>query len=218
MDSDFWHERWQNNRLGFHEGSVNRHLARHWAVIAGNDHSAVFVPLCGKAHDLAWLRERGHEVIGVEISPIACRDFFLERGIRPDVDEGSRFTRYAHDGITLLCGDFFDLTDADLPGIAFVYDRAAVIALPEYQRQAYVEQLNRVAPDAVHSLLITLDYPEQESFTGPPFNVSDREVSERFESTHRVERLAHRTLPDDDGLVRRGLRGGTESVFRLTRR
>ena len=40
--------------------------------------STVLVPLCGKAHDLAFLAERGHRVVGVELSEIAVRAVFSE--------------------------------------------------------------------------------------------------------------------------------------------
>lgn len=218
MDANFWHERWESNRLGFHQGHVNSHLERHWSAVSGDGKGTVFVPLCGKAHDLAWLRECGHRVIGVEISPIACRDFFRERGVEPKIEDGQRYTRYSHDGIDILCGDFFALAPSDLGPVHFVYDRAALIAIPPDRRQAYADHLRHIAPQAGRFLLITLDYPTQESFQGPPFNVSDREVQERFSDTHHIERLYQQSLPADDGLVKRGLRDATESVFLLSNR
>lgn len=215
MEPQFWHERWQTDRLGFHENQVNAHLQRHWPEVTAGRGERVFVPLAGKAHDLAWLREQGHSVVGVEISPIACRDFFRERGVEPTVTEGQRFTVWAHDDIELLCGDYFDLTAADLGPVELVYDRAALIALPESMRQDYVDQLLRIPPDARRILLISLQYPEQDSFSGPPFSVPDTEVAQRFEKTHRIRRLHHQDVPEDDLLVQRGMRDGTESVFLL---
>lgn len=45
--------------------------------------SRVFVPLCGKSLDMIWLAQQGHEVIGVELSPVAVEDFFRENGLNP---------------------------------------------------------------------------------------------------------------------------------------
>lgn len=223
MEPEFWHERWQQEQIGFHEATVNVHLRRFWPeVLSGLDvprnENRVFLPLCGKANDLAWLRERGHGVVGVELSPIACHDFFAERALDPKIKEKQTFTRRSHDGIDLLCGDFFDLNPADLGPVALVYDRAALIALPEDMRQAYVEQLIRLTPEARRILLITLAYPEQEAFSGPPFSVPDEEVRMHFAATHSIRQLDHQSIPEDDPLVARGLRAGTESVFLLERR
>lgn len=218
MEAEFWHERWKNNRLGFHQADVNEHLKRHWKAVRLQAGEKVFVPLCGKAHDLAWLKAQGHPVLGVELSPIACRDFFVERGLVPSLDRGESFTRRVHEGIELWCGDFFHLTAADLSDVDLIYDRAALIALPQESRRRYAKHLTEITPSGRRMLLITLDYPEQDSFRGPPFNVSEEEVLGHFGDTHRVERLYHQPVPADDFLVKRGLQGGTESVFLLTDR
>lgn len=215
MEAEFWHDRWENNRLGFHQADVNEHLKRHWKAVGPQAGEKVFVPLCGKAHDLAWLKAQGHPVLGVELSPIPCRDFFGERGLVPSVDTGEHFTRRVHEGIELWCGDFFHVTAADLADVSLVYDRAALIALPKDSRRRYAEHLKEITPAGTRTLLITLDYPEQGSFRGPPFNVSDDEVRDHFGGTHWVDRLCHQAVPADDFLVKRGLQGGTESVFLL---
>ncbi|MDQ2069024.1 thiopurine S-methyltransferase [Natronospira bacteriovora] len=218
MDPEFWRERWQNDQIGFHEGAVNRLLQSHWHHLNPVPGEAVLVPLCGKAHDLAWLRDQGHEVIGVELSDRACAAFFAERGIEPEESSGQRFTCYRHRQIALWCGDFFQLSPDDIGPVGLVYDRAALIALPEAMRQPYVTHLRHLTGPQARTLLVTLDYPEQPGFQGPPFNVSDGEVERLFGDSHHIERLHHGPLPADDGLRKRGLQGGTESVFCLRRR
>lgn len=64
MEQEFWHERWQNNRIGFHEAEHHPPLAAHWPVVAADSHDDVFVPLCGKLLDMFWLANHGHGVIG----------------------------------------------------------------------------------------------------------------------------------------------------------
>ena len=80
MEHEFWHERWSKKEIGFHEGSVNKFLYDHWPELSGGGTEGVFVPLCGKAHDMWWLHDRGHPIIGVELSDVACKDFFEEVG------------------------------------------------------------------------------------------------------------------------------------------
>ena len=81
VDNQHWLDRWKENRIGFHEPSVNRHLQRFFPQFEVRSGSCIFVPLCGKAHDIAWLAEQGYEVIGIELSRIAIEDFFDENGL-----------------------------------------------------------------------------------------------------------------------------------------
>ncbi len=217
VDPHFWHNRWIRNEVGFHQGEVNPHLREYWICLDPLPEETVFVPLCGKAHDLAWLREQGHAVVGVELSPVACRDFFTERGIEPSVESDERFTRYFHDGIELWCGDYFELSAGNVPNIDLIYDRAALIALPEAMRQRYVAHLTALSREGTRTLLITLDYPPQD-FQGPPFAVGDDEVRDHYAATHELTRLHHQRIPADDPLAQRGLIDATESVFRMRKR
>lgn len=215
MKKDFWQRRWQENRIGFHEGRVNRHLEIHWTALQPGEQETVFVPLCGKAIDLAWLRQRGHRVIGVELSELACKAFFAEQGIKPRLTSTNSFVRYHHDGIDILCGDFFDLTPAHLDGVSLLYDRAALIAMPPDVRPDYCSHLTNLIDSASRGLLITLDYPSQ-TFTGPPFAIPEAEVREHLGKRFKIDRLHDTTLGLDDPLTTRGLQGGSESVFAMS--
>ncbi|HEA51739.1 thiopurine S-methyltransferase [Marinobacter antarcticus] len=219
MEHEFWHERWSKKETGFHEGSVNKFLHDHWPELADAGASAqgVFVPLCGKAHDMWWLHDRGHSVIGVELSEIACKDFFEEAGEKAMVHPGEPFTTFKHDNLELWAGDFFQLAPGDLKHIRLVYDRAALIALPPSMRKHYVEHLTAIIPEGTRILLITLDYNTK--ITAPPFNVSDDEVQELYAADYDIEHITTNTLASDHPFTKRkGLIGATESVFRLTKR
>ncbi|MBK1850460.1 thiopurine S-methyltransferase [Marinobacter sp. 1-4A] len=217
MEHEFWHERWSKKEIGFHEGSVNKFLYDHWPELSGGGTEGVFVPLCGKAHDMWWLHDRGHPVIGVELSEIACKDFFEEAGEKAMVHPSEPFTKFKHESLQLWCGDFFQLVPDDLKHSRLVYDRAALIALPPSMRKAYVEHLTAVIPDGTRILLITLDYGTK--ISPPPFNVSDEEVRELYSPDYEIEHILTNTLPNDHPFTKRkGLIGATESVFRLTKR
>ena len=217
MQSDFWQQRWKESHIGFHEGQVNRHLEAHWSRLSPLADEMVFVPLCGKAIDLAWLRKRGHRVLGVELSSIACRGFFTEREIEPAVTETGAFVHFAHDGIDLLCGDFFDLQRGHLREASLFYDRAALIALPPDARMRYGAHLGEIMGPDGRGLLIALDYPSQ-AFDGPPFAVSDTEIRRHLGMQFDVECLHTEPLRPNNPLVERGLQSATESVYRLTPR
>ncbi|MDN6319724.1 MAG: thiopurine S-methyltransferase [Marinobacter sp.] len=217
MEHEFWHERWSKKEIGFHEGSVNKFLYDHWPELSGDSTADVFVPLCGKAHDMWWLHDRGHAIIGVELSEIACKDFFAEAGEKARVHPGEPFTRFQHENLQLWCGDFFQLAPADLEHIHLVYDRAALIALPPSMRRRYVDHLTAIIPEGTRILLITLDYNTK--ITAPPFNVSDNEVRDLYSADYDIEHILTNTLPNDHPFTKRkGLIDATESVFRLIKK
>lgn len=214
MQPEFWHQRWQDDRIGFHLGQVNPYLVKYWPTLGLHAGSRVFVPLCGKSLDMLWLAEQGHEVVGVEISPIAVRAFFEENRLDPEISQQGAFEIWAVDQITILLGDFFELTPGQLGEVEAVYDRASLIALPADMRAEYVEHLNALCP-AVPRLLITLDY-DQSRMTGPPFAVSDEEVRELYADRSSLVRLAAEdVLADNPRFREQGLDRMVESVWRM---
>ncbi|BES72813.1 thiopurine S-methyltransferase [Marinobacter nanhaiticus D15-8W] len=218
MEHEFWHARWKHQEIGFHEGTVNRYLHDHWPEMVQTGTETVLVPLCGKAKDMWWLYDRGHPVLGIELSPIACKDFFEEAETKALVQPAQPFIRYIHDELQLWCGDFFQLVPDDVEHVRLVYDRAALIALPPKMRRDYAEHLTAVLPDQARILLITLDY-EEGAIKGPPFNVADEEVHQLFGEDFEIEHVLTNPLEKDHPFAkRRGLTEGVESVFKLTRK
>jgi len=65
MNHDFWHQRWATNQIGFHESAANPMLVKHFEQLNLPKGSRVFLPLCGKTLDIAWLLKSGNQVVGV---------------------------------------------------------------------------------------------------------------------------------------------------------
>ena len=179
MHPDFWHERWQNRQIGFHRDEAHPYLTQFWPTLGIAPGSRVFVPLCGKSNDLLWLRAQGHEVVGVEVSPIAVREFFEANRLTPSISTVDSFQLYECDGIRLYCGDFFALTASRLTGVSAVYDRAALVALPPDMRGYYARHLLQLLPVGVKTLLVAFENPQHE-MPGPPFNVDAEEIAALF--------------------------------------
>ena len=57
MKPEYWLERWQLGRIGFHRDEANPRLVEQRSFF--NDCLRVLVPLCGKSHDLDWLAAHG---------------------------------------------------------------------------------------------------------------------------------------------------------------
>jgi thiopurine S-methyltransferase len=193
MDAKFWHDRWQEGRLGFHEGKVNRMLEAHISALALGEGARIFVPLCGKAVDVPWLLSRGYRVAGAELSEIAVRDLFDEMGVTPEVTELGALRRYAAQGVEIFAGDIFDLTADTLGPVDAVYDRAALVALPQEMRRRYAAHLAGITERAPQ-LLVTFEY-DQSVMEGPPFSLSEAEVRACHDARFIIAELADEEVP-----------------------
>ncbi len=218
MKKEFWLERWERSEIGFHQDEINPYLRRFWPELNVARGSEVFVPLCGKSLDMVWLRQQGSYVLGVELSPIAVKDFFHEQGKSPERVSGGRFDNYIADGICLACGDFFDLRKQDMAKVSTVYDRASLVALPPEMRERYARHLVDILPRGAQILLVTFDYPQTE-MPGPPFAVSVKEVEELYGKYAGVRLLAQEdALAQNPRFRQRGVSRMQESIFLLTLR
>ncbi len=217
MQPEFWLDRWRSAQIGFHQAATDRHLQAYWPTLQLPANSHVFVPLCGKSLDLLWLRERGHSVVGVEISPIAAEALFAEHGIPARRRRLADFDVYESDRLTLLRGDFFKLSPALLGGIAAVFDRAALISWTPALRASYVQQLVNLTSPGTQTLLISVEYPE-EQMSGPPFPLVRADIDALYSHNHSIEELGrHEILDLEPRLRARGLTELREVCYRLTR-
>ena len=218
MEKEFWLERWERSEIGFHQDDVNPWLARHWPTLAAAPGSTVFVPLCGKSLDMVWLRQQGHPVLSVELSPIAVAAFFDEPGLCPATAHTGHFQQCEAEGIRILCGDFFQLTPADLAGVDTVFDRASLVALPTEMRQRYARHMLHILPKGARILLATFEY-DQGIMSGPPFAVTPEEVQTLYSAGAEVALLERiDVLAENDRFKARGLDRLHENIFMLTKR
>lgn len=217
MQADFWHQRWQAGEIGFHKHEYNTHMKRFIDLLGIERGDHVLVPLCGKSLDMVWLHKQNFRVTGIEISPLAVEGFFAENNLNFSISENDWGLLYRADGINILCADFFDIHSSDLLPIDAVYDRASLIALPQEMRPDYVAHLATLMPDTARSLLITLDYPQQE-MDGPPFAVSESEVEKLFGQQFITESIiAEDCLANEPRFQEKGLSRLDERVFLLIR-
>lgn len=214
MRPRFWHERWQQNQIGFHQNEVNLYLQTYWPKLQLPVGSKVFVPLCGKSIDMLWLRAEGYEVLGIELSPIAVKDFFTENALEPSISQQGAFEVWEVDGLCILLGDFFQLTATDLADCHAIYDRAALIALPSEMRVQYATHIKQITP-AKPTLLITLEY-DQTITGGPPFSVTPAEVQQYYADQYQIEQLAQVDISTSQhGIIAKGAKELYEGIYWL---
>ena len=194
MDSGFWHQRWRDNDIGFHREEVNPLLVRYFERLGLSQGDRIFVPLCGKTKDIAWLLGQGYQVAGVELSELAINQLFAELGTIPDKEVGNDFTHYSGSDMDIFVGDYFSLTAQTLGDVAAIYDRAALVALPEDRRRDYARHLITITKNAP-LLLITFKY-DQQIMAGPPFSVSEHEVLSHFNDHYDLTLLYSKTIDE----------------------
>jgi len=191
-DQTFWHDRWQAGEIGFHREQVHPDLVAHEASFFGNQPRRVLVPLCGKSLDLAWLAGRGHQVVGVELVELAVEQFFAEQRLTPAVERAESITRYTCHGLTILCGDFFELTRAAVGDIDRVWDRGALVAIRSARRAAYVAHLRGLVRGDWKLLQNAFCY-DQSRMEGPPWSVPEAELLDLYDGC-RIDVLDTRDI------------------------
>jgi len=181
MEKHIWLERWESGQTGFHVDEVNPLLVKHFMELELPLASRIFVPLCGKTHDIGWLLAKGYCVVGVELSEIAVKELFEELGEDPYIMQEGELTHYSVENLDIYVGDIFALTPQIIENVDAVYDRAAIVALPQEMRTEYSKHMLTLAPDTPQ-LMTTVVY-DQSLMNNSPFSV-DKEELERLYGDH----------------------------------
>lgn len=209
MEASFWHRKWERGEINFHESEANPLLTTHFEKLDLTKGSRVFLPLCGKTRDIAWLLARGYRIAGAELSGQAIDALFQELGLKPEIARIGELTRYSADDIDIWVGDIFDVSAEDLGPVSAIYDRAALVALPTATRKQYAAHLMHIT-DTAPQLLIAYEY-DQSVIDGPPFSVSEDEVKQHYGAAYRLTSVERRNVAG-------GLKGkvaSTEAVWLL---
>ncbi|WP_102106650.1 thiopurine S-methyltransferase [Oceaniglobus roseus] len=187
MEHAFWHERWAENRIGFHEGRANRMLTAHLADLGLAPGARIFLPLCGKTRDIPWLMAQGHPVAGAELSETAVRQLFDEMKLVPEITGTHGGMRFAAPGVDVFVGDIFDLDAETLGPVDAIFDRAALVALPTGMRDRYAAHLMALTGTAPQ-LLVTFEY-DQSAMDGPPFSVTEAMARDHYGADYTIDVL-----------------------------
>ena len=209
MQANFWHQKWERNEIGFHLPAANPLLIQHFSTLKLKQGARIFLPLCGKTLDIAWLLAQGYRVVGAELSLIAIEDLFKSLNLTPNIQTLDEVLHYSTANIDVFVGDVFQISPAMLGAVDAVYDRAALIALPEAMRKLYTVHLISLTIHAPQ-LLISFEY-DQSLRAGPPFSISVDEVKQHYQTSYDLTLLESVVMPD--GL--KGQHPATESAWWL---
>lgn len=193
MDISFWLQKWKKNNIAFHKNEANPLLVNYFKELALGQGSRVFVPLCGKTLDIGWLLSNGYRVAGAELVEIAIEQLFMELGVEPTISGTGDVKHYSATNIDIFVGNILDVSSKILGPVDAIYDRAALVALPDEMRHRYTAHLTEITGKAPQ-LLVSYEY-DQTLMTGPPFSISNEEVNQHYGDSYDLDLLDSRNLP-----------------------
>lgn len=187
MEAEFWLQKWAKNEIGFHGKVPHPLLVKHFDSLSLPNNSRIFLPLCGKTLDIAWLLSKGFSVVGVELSAEAIKQLFNELSLTPNISTVGKLNLYQSKNLTIFVGDIFDLSTEMLGHVHAIYDRAALVALPETMRIKYASHLRQIT-SAAPQLLVTFTY-DQSLKKGPPFSITQFELEKHYSHFYEIKLL-----------------------------
>tara|TARA_R110002153_G_scaffold10418_1_gene41135 strand:+ start:10938 stop:11570 length:633 start_codon:yes stop_codon:yes gene_type:complete len=209
MKESYWHQKWADNDIAFHENDGNPLLKRHFSLLNLAISSRVFIPLCGKTLDIAWLLSKGYQVVGAELSQFAVQELFKNLGIEPSVSKNGKFDHYQAVNLDIFVGDIFNLSTDIIGSVDAIYDRAALVALPVELRIKYTHHLIEITNKAPQ-LLICFEY-DQSDMAGPPFSIKHENIQQYYSQDYAIKFIERKN-------VKGGIKGqtpGNEAVWLL---
>ena len=110
--------------------------------------------------------------------------------------------------------DGFNLNRKILGDIDAVFDRAALVALPQGLRRRYVMFLNALCQSKTSIFLISFTY-DQSVMQGPPFSVDHNEIAALYSAEYNCQVLFDEPVKISAHLQVKGLTFGSEQVYCL---
>ena len=188
MEASYWQQKWEKNEIAFHQPEANPLLVKYFNELSLEKNSRVFLPLCGKTLDISWLLFNGYRVVGAELSKTAIEQLFTELDVEPKISAVGEMAHYSAKNIDIFVGNIFDLSSNMLGKVDAVYDRAALVALPEKTRSCYTTHLIEIT-GKVPQLLICYEY-NQNLMEGPPFSINKEELNQHYKDKYALTLLA----------------------------
>ncbi|XP_039978039.1 probable thiopurine S-methyltransferase isoform X1 [Xiphias gladius] len=189
-----WEQRWQEDRIGFHQPHVHKMLEINIdKVLSKRTGVRFFFPLCGKAVDMNWLASMGHSVVGVDISEKAIKQFFEENNLTYSEEPvpaipGAKVYKSSEKNITLYQCDLYKFCSSIEGQFGAIWDRGSLVAINPRDREKYTSLIISLMAKDCRYLLDTLLY-NPDLYKGPPFFVPDEQVHSLFGKSCDIERL-----------------------------
>ncbi|XP_075724369.1 thiopurine S-methyltransferase [Rhipicephalus microplus] len=191
---EYWTKRWANHIIPFHRPSVHPYLKEiEDDFTASNKKLRILIPMCGKMREIKWFYERGHTVVGVEITRQAIDDFFQENELTA-TEVGCPalkcpILQTTDKRLSIYCCDVVDFIRSK-PGVMdVVFDRGTLCIMESQEhRLKYINMMKTLLAPGYTYLLTTFKHDDK-SFQDLPKNVTDNNVQELFGKNTTVEKV-----------------------------
>ncbi|XP_075441734.1 thiopurine S-methyltransferase [Ascaphus truei] len=220
LTEEDWKQKWENKNTGFHQVKIHKLLSEFLDTMLNNRKQLkIFFPLCGKAVDMKWLADMGHNVVGAEFSETAIKGFFEEQNIS-HVEEavpgipGAKVFKSTSGNLSLYCCSIYDISDSIVGKFDGIWDRGGLVAVNPRDRECYSNKILSLMDKDCRYLLVTVVY-DPKLHAGPPFYVPDEDVETFFGSLCNIKCLK---ISDALGPVQKrwGLDFFQEKIYVLT--
>ncbi|KAK8770636.1 putative thiopurine S-methyltransferase isoform X1 [Amblyomma americanum] len=182
----FWINLWKDGQPIWQLKSVNKFLLHNKEVIlAGKENARVFIPLCGKAHELKWFLDLGHRVIGVEFVEQIVLSYFEENHLRMEETTcpiiNCKIIQTPDHRLQVFVCNIFDFKRECIGPVDIVWDRSGFTAIKKEDRARYASLLKSLlAPDFSYGML-SVHYDESlPAQTLAPLSTGEAAIKEHF--------------------------------------
>ncbi|XP_004473221.1 thiopurine S-methyltransferase [Dasypus novemcinctus] len=189
-----WQKKWVNHETAFHQKQGHQLLKKHLdTFLDGKSGLRIFFPLCGKAVEMRWFADRGHSVVGVEISELGIKEFFTEQNLsysEEPISEipGAKAFKSSSGNISLYCCSIFDLSRVNIGKFDRIWDRGALVAINPGDRERYADIMLSLMRKGFHYLVSVFSY-DPTKHAGPPFYVPETEIKRLFGTICNIQCL-----------------------------
>ncbi|XP_049526010.1 probable thiopurine S-methyltransferase isoform X1 [Dermacentor silvarum] len=194
---DFWTVWWKEGSHTWQLPAVCRYLTENKDVIlAGKANAQVFIPLCGKAHELKWFRDMGHRVVGVEFVEDITREYFrendleMEESVCPVIN--CKILQTPDKTIRIFICDIFDFKRECAGYMDIVWDRSGFTCVLQEDRPRYAALIKSLlADDFSYGLwAVTYDAPW---YNRSPRSLDEATIRKLYGDTANITLLGSRT-------------------------
>lgn len=199
-DLSIWNDKWKEGRTDWHKNEVNKQLKTfHEKMLHGREaqNMQVFVPLCGKCHELKFLYDKGHKVVGVEAVAQPIEEFFQEHAIQYkkvvcDAIEGGADVYQSTDGrLKIFCCDLFKFNEKCCGQMDGVWDRESLVAIDPNLKSKYIALMDELLAPKFRYLIEAVEYKKAAREGGKelsPHPISTAEMRILFQS-YKLQKL-----------------------------
>uniref|UniRef100_A0A2I3GJQ8 Thiopurine S-methyltransferase n=1 Tax=Nomascus leucogenys TaxID=61853 RepID=A0A2I3GJQ8_NOMLE len=171
-----WQDKLVNGNTAFRQEQGHQLLKKNLdTFLKGESRLRVFFPLCGKVVGMKWFADRGHSVVGVEISELGIREFFTEQNLSYSEEPitkmpETKVVKSSLGNISLYCCSIFYLPRTNI---------GALVAINPGDRKCYADIMLSLLGKKFQYLLCVLSY-DPTKHPGPPFYVPHAEIERLF--------------------------------------